>query len=114
MLESCLEKYIEACKTHGSGFNAGDDYRVVNRAHDALLKNFRILVKDENGKEILKNLLEHEDVYVSSWIACLLIFDCPKECKKIIKSVAKGKGVWAGNMRIFYDEWKKGNIKKMY
>lgn len=114
MHESCLEKYIEACKIHGSGFNVGDDHRVVNKAHDTLLKNFRILIKDEKGKEMLINLLCHEDIYVSSWTACLLIFDYPKECKKIIKSAAKGKDVWAGNMKIFYKEWKKGNLKKMY
>ncbi len=114
MLESCLEKYIEACKTHGSGFNASYDYKVVNKAHDTLIKNFRILIKEENGKEMLKNLLKHEDVYVSSWTACLLIFDYPKECKKIIKSVAKGKGVYAGSMETFYKEWKKGNIERMY
>ncbi len=114
MLESCLEKYIEACKIHGSGFDGSYDYKVVNKAHDTLIKNFRVLIKDEKGKEMLKNLLKHEDVYVSSWTACLLIFDYPKECKRIIKSVAKGNGVYAGSMEIFYKEWKKGNIEKMY
>ncbi len=114
MLENCLEKYIEACKIHGSGFKNGDDHRVVNKAHATLMKNFKILINDESGREMLKILLNHEDVYVSAWTACLLIFDYPKECKKIIKKVAKGKDVWAGSIRTFYEEWKKGNLKKMY
>ena len=114
MLESYLEKYIEACKIHGSGFNGCDDYKTVNKAHATLMENFKALINDENGREMLKSLLNHEDVYVSAWTASLMIFDYPKECKKIIKRVAKGKGIWAGSMRTFYEEWKKGNLKRMY
>ena len=114
MLESYLEKYIEACKIHGSGFNTCDDYKTVNKAHSTLIKNFKVLINDDSGREMLKNLLCHEDEYVSAWTACLLIFDYPKECKKIIKKVAKGKGIWAGSIRTLYEEWKKGNLEKMY
>ncbi len=109
-----LEKYIEGCKIHGSGTDCGDDYRTVNKAYDVLIKNFRILIKEEGGKELLKELLRHDSVYVSAWTATLLIFDYPKECKKVIKSVAKGKGVWALSIKTFYDEWKKGNTEKQY
>lgn len=114
MLESYLEKYIEACKIHGSGFDIGDDHRTVNKAYATLMKNFKVLIKDDNGREMLKNLLNYEDEYVSAWTATLLIFDYPKECKKIIKKVAKGKGIWAGSIKTFYEEWKKGNLKRMY
>ena len=114
MLESYLEKYIEACKIHGSGFNTCDDHKIVNKAHATIMKNFKVLVNDKTGREMLKNLLNHENEYVSAWTATLLIFDYPKECKKIIKKVAKGKGIWAGSIRTFYEEWKKGNLERMY
>ena len=114
MLEGCLEKYIEACKIHGNGFNNSDDYRIVNKAYAVLIKEFKVLVNDEKGREMLINLLGHEDEYVSAWTASLLIFDYPKECKKIIKKVAKGKSIWAGSIRTFYDEWKKCNLKRLY
>ncbi len=113
-MKTYLEKYVDACKIHGSGTEHGEDFKIVNKAHDTIIKNFRILIKDKNGKEMLRNLLDHEDVYVSSWTATLLIFDYPKECKKIIKSVAKEKSIWAGTMEIFYKEWRKHKIKKMY
>ncbi len=114
MLESCLEKHIEACKTHGSETVKSEDYRVVNKAYAEIIKNLKILVKDEEGMRMLKHLLGHEDVYVSSWTATLLIFDYPKECKKVIKKVIKGKGIWAFSIKTFYKEWKKGNLKRLY
>lgn len=114
MLENCLEKYMEACIIHGKETEISEDYKTVNKAHGTIIKNFRILVKDENGIEMLKNLLKHEDIYISSWTACLLIFDYPKECKKIIKSVAKRKGIYAITIKTFYKEWKKGNLKRIY
>lgn len=114
MLTEYLDKYIEGCNVHGSGTDCGEDHRIVNKAYDMLIKNFRILIKEEGGKELLKELLRHNSVYVSAWTATLLIFDYPKECKKIIREAAKGKGVWAFSIRTFYDEWKKGNVEKQY
>lgn len=114
MLETCLEKYIEACKIHGLETVKSDDYRIVNKAYSEIIKNLKMLVKDENGMKMLKNLLDHEDIYVSSWTATLLIFDYPKECKKVIKKVIKEKGIWAFSIETFYKEWKKGNLKRLY
>ena len=114
MLGECVEKYIEGCKIHGSGTDCGEDYRIVNKAYDALIENFRILMKEEGGKEVLRALLMHHSPYVSAWTATLLIFEYPKECKRVIKSVAKGKGAWAYSIKTFYEEWKKGNIEKLY
>lgn len=114
MLESCLEKYMEACIIHGSETVKSEDYRVINKAHAEIMKNLRILVEDEEGMKMLKKLLYHENIYVSSWTATLLIFDYPGECKKVIKKVMKGKGIWASSIETFYKEWKKGNLNRMY
>lgn len=114
MLGERIEKYIEACIIHGSGTDRGEDYKAVNKAYDVLIKNFRILMQEDGGKEVLRALLRHHSPYVSAWTATLLIFEYPKECKRVIKSVAKGKGVWAHSIKTFYEEWKKGNIEKLY
>ncbi len=113
-LQTVLEKYIQACHTHGSETVISLDYSKVNKANSQIMKNIKILMSSEEGIALAKAQLYNEDVYVSSWTATLLIFDYPKECKKVIKSVIKDKGIWAGSIRTFYEEWKKGNMKKMY
>lgn len=113
-LQTALEKYIQACHIHGSETVASLDYSKVNKANAQIMKSIKILMSTEEGVELAKAQLYNEDIYVSSWTATLLIFDYPKECKKILKSVIKDNGIWAGSIRTFYDEWKKGNMKKMY
>lgn len=113
--EKHLKKYIEACQEHGyKTDNNTEDYRSVNRAYKALIKYFRILVQNETGKAMLKDLIACEDKYVSSWTASLLIFEYPEECEPVIKEAMEGKGVCAASMRTFYDEWKKGRLKRQY
>ena len=113
-LQTQLEKYIEATKKHGEASVASENYKEINKAYSAIMKNFKALVYDEEGKEMLKALLDYENKYVSSWTATLLIFEFPDECEEIICEAIKEKGIWAGTIRTFYEEWKAGNIKKMY
>ncbi len=113
-LQNALEKYIQACHTHGSETVISFDYSAINKANAQIMKNIKILMSTEEGVELAKAQLYNDDIYVSSWTATLLIFDYPKECKKVIKSVIKDKGIWAASIRTFYEEWKKGNMKKMY
>lgn len=113
--EKHLKKYLEACREHCYlTDNFTEDYRSVNAAYKVLIKNFRILVQDENGKAMLKKLIACEDKYVSSWTASLLIFEYPEECEPVIKEIMEGKGIHATSMRTFYEEWKKGRLKRQY
>lgn len=113
-LQTRLEKYIEATKKHGEATVSLDSYREINKAYSAILKNFKALVYDDEGKKLLRSLLNYENKYVSSWTATLLIFEFPDECENIICEAIKENGIWAGTMRTFYEEWKEGNIKKLY
>ena len=38
----------------------------------------------------------------------------PRACKKILKEAAKGTGVWAGTVRTFLEEWKKGKLNSAF
>lgn len=113
-IQTHLEKFIEATKKHGEASVTSDNYKEINKAYSAIIKHFKALVYDEEGKVMLRSLLDYENIYVSSWTATLLIFEFPDECEKIICKVIKEKGIWAGTIRTFYEEWKAGNIKKMY
>lgn len=112
--EVYLNNFIEACKTHGSKTVEAEDYKSINKAYKSIIKNFKVLIQDETGKNMLKNLLVHEDKYVSSWTATLLVFEYPKECEIVLKAISKEKGIWAGSIRTFYEEWKKGTIERVY
>lgn len=113
-LQTVLEKYIEACHIHGSETDGEVDYKKINKAHAAILKNIGVLMSSEEGIALAKAQLANVDVYVRAWTAMLLIFDYKKECKKIVKEVAKGKGIFACSTATFYKEWKKGNLQKLY
>ena len=113
-LQTVLQQYIEACHIHGSETDDEVNYKKINKAADVIIKNIGILMSSEEGTALAKAQLYNEDVYVAAWTASLLIFDYKRECKKVLKSVIKNKGVFAFSMETFYKEWKKGNLKKMY
>ncbi|MBQ2963577.1 MAG: hypothetical protein IJE14_02855 [Clostridia bacterium] len=113
-LQAVLQQYIEACHIYGSGLEHGEDHKLVNKAYSVIIKNIGILMSSEEGIDLAKAQLYNEDVYVAAMTASLLIFDYKRECKKVLKSVIKNKGVFAFSMEFFYKEWKKGNMKKMY
>lgn len=113
-LQTVLEKYTEACHIHGSETDGEVDYKKINKAHANIIKNISILMSSEKGTALAKAQLYNEDFYVAAWTATLLIFDYEKECKKVIKSAIKNKGVFACSIETFYKEWKKGNMKKLY
>lgn len=113
-LQTLLQQYIEACHIYASGLEHGDDYNIVNKAYAVIIKNIGILMSSKEGIALAKAQLYNEDVYVATMTASLLIFDYKRDCKKVLKSVIKNKGVFAFSMEFFYKEWKKGNMKKMY
>ena len=113
-LQAILQQYIEACHIHGSETDGEVDYKKINKAHANIIKNITILMSSEEGISLAKSQLYNEDVYVAAWTATLLIFDYKKECKKVLKSVIKRKGVFAYSTATFYKEWKKGNMQKIY
>ena len=113
-LQTVLKEYIEACHIHGSETDGEVDYKKINKAADTIIKNIGILMSSEEGTALAKAQLYNEDVYVAAWTATLLIFDYKKQCKKVLKSVIKRKGVFAYSTATFYKEWKKGNMQKIY
>ncbi len=113
-LQTVLEKYIEACHIHGSETDGEVDCKKINKAAAVIIKNIGILMSSDEGKALAKAQLNNEDIYVRAWTATLLIFDYKRECKKVLKSVIKGKGIFAYSIETFYKEWKKGNMKKLY
>lgn len=113
-LQTVLQQYIEACHIHGSETDGAVDYKKINKAAEVIIKNIGILMSSEEGIVLAKAQLYNKDVYVAAWTASLLIFDYKRECKKVLKAVIKGKGVFAFSMETFYKEWKKSNMKKMY
>lgn len=111
-LQTQFERYIEATIKHGEATSSSENYRQINKAYSIIQKSFNVLMNNENGKDMLYSLLFHKNKYVSSWTAMLLIHDFPKECEEIICKEIKEKGIWAGTIRTFYEEWKLGNIKR--
>ncbi len=112
--ETALRTYIEAANTHAAATVQGDDAKIINRAYDRIAQSVAVLMQSAEGKAALKQLLQSPDGYVRTWTAMVLIADFPHTCRKILKRAAKETGVWAGTVRTFLEEWKKGNLDSAF
>ncbi len=113
-LKEAQQAYIEAANTHAAATVQGDDAKKINRAYDRIAESVAVLMQSEEGKAELKRLLQSPDDYVHTWTAMVLIADFPHTCRKILKRAAKETGVWAGTVRTFLEEWKKGNLDSAF
>ena len=113
-LETALRTYIEAANTHAAATVQGDDAKKINRAYDRIAQSVAVLMQSKEGKAALKTLLQSPDGYVRTWTAMVLTAEEPRVCKKILKETAKETGVWAGTVRTFLEEWKKGNLDSAF
>ena len=89
------------------GLLLGEDY-------DRIAQSVAVLMQSEEGKAALKALLQSPNGYVRTWTAMVLTAEEPRVCKKILKEAAKETGVWAGTVRTFLEEWKKGNLDSAF
>ena len=113
-LKEALQAYIEAAQTHAAATGQGDDAKKINRAYDRIAQSVAVLMQSEEGKAALKALLQSPNGYVRTWTAMVLTAEEPRVCKKILKEAAKETGVWAGTVRTFLKEWKKGNLDSAF
>ena len=113
-LKEALQAYIEAAQTHAAATVQGDDAKKINQAYDRIAQSVAVLMQSEEGKAELKRLLQSPDDYVRTWTAMVLTAEEPRVCKKILKEAAKETGVWAGTVRTFLEEWKKGNLDSAF
>ena len=113
-LKEALQAYIEAAQTHAAATVQGDDAKKINQAYDRIAQSVAVLMQSEEGKAELKQLLQSPDDYISTWTAMVLTAEEPRVCKKILKETAKETGVWAGTVRTFLEEWKKGNLDSAF
>ncbi len=113
-LKETLQTYIEAAHTHAAETVQGDDAKKINRAFDRIEESVRVLMQSEEGKAALKTLLQSPEGYVRTWTAMVLTAEEPRVCKKILKEATKETGVWAGTVRTFLEEWKKGNLDSAF
>ena len=113
-LKETLQTYIEAAHTHAADTVQGDDAKKINRAFDRIEESVRVLMQSEEGKAALKTLLQSPEGYVRTWTAMVLTAEEPRVCKKILKEATKETGVWAGTVRTFLEEWKKGNLDSAF
>lgn len=112
--ETALRTYIEAANTHAAATVRGEDAKKINQAYDRIEESVRVLMQSAEGKAALKQLLQSPDGYVRTWTAMALTAEEPRVCKKILKETAKETGVWAGTVRTFLEEWKKGNLDSAF
>ena len=113
-LKEALQTYIEASHTHAAETVRGEDAKKINWAYDRVEKSVHVLMQSEEGKAELKQLLQSPDDYVRAWTAMVLTAEEPHACKRILKETAQEKGVWAGTVRTFLEEWKKGNLNSAF
>ena len=113
-LKEALQTYIEASQTHAAQTVRGEEAKKINRAYDRIAQSVAVLMQSKEGKAALKTLLQSPDGYVRTWTAMVLIADFPHTCRKILKRAAKETGVWAGTVRTFLEEWKKGNLDSAF
>ena len=113
-LKETLQTYIEAAHTHAAETVRGEDAKKINRAYDRIEESVRVLMQSAEGKAALKQLLQSPDGYVRTWTAMALAAEEPRACKKILKETAQEKGIWAGTVRTFLEEWKKGNLNSAF
>lgn len=112
--KEALQTYIEATQTHAAQTVHGEDAKKINQAYDRIEESVRVLMQSEEGKAELKQLLQSPNGYVRVWTAMVLTAEEPRACKKILKEAAKGTGVWAGTVRTFLEEWKKGKLNSAF
>ena len=113
-LKETLQTYIEAANTHAAVTVQGDDAKKINRAYDRIAQSVAVLMQSAEGKAALKALLQSPDGYVRTWTAMVLTAEEPRVCKKSLKEATKETGVWAGTVRTFLEEWKKGNLNSAF
>ena len=113
-LKETLQTYIEAAHTHAAATVQGDDAKKINQAYDRIAQSVAVLMQSEEGKAALKTLLQSPEGYVRTWTAMVLTAEEPRVCKKILKEATKETGVWAGTVRTFLEEWKKGNLDSAF
>ena len=113
-LKEALQTYIEAANTHAAETVRGEDAKKINQAYDRIEESVHVLMQSKEGKAALKALLQSPDGYVRTWTAMVLTAEEPRVCKKILKETAKETGVWAGTVRTFLEEWKKGNLDSAF
>lgn len=113
-LQKCIQGYIDSTEEYGSRIVALDTESEIKKAGNSVIKYFKKIIKEDGGKESLKELLYHSNIYVASGTAMLLFFEYPDDCEKVICKTIKKEGLWAYYVKSTYEKWKKDQIKPIY
>lgn len=113
-LQKCIQGYIDSTEEYGSRIVNLDNPSEIKRAGKSVIKYFKKIMKEDGGKERLKELLSHSNVYVASGTAMFLIFEYPDDCEKVICKTIEKEGLWSYYVKSTYEKWKKGQIKPIY
>lgn len=110
-LDKLIQKYVEAVMIHGKE-SWGGDYKKANRYYKVYTKCFIDICKyGEEGKNVLKELLNHNSHFVRYSAAYhMLPFDSVIAVKMLKKCKGEPEGV-GFNAKTTMDEWNSSNLK---
>lgn len=108
-IETALEFFLEASVKQVEATEIGD-YKSANKYYDRIIKSTNFL-KDENAIDRLLDYLSSPYVGVRLWSACFLLPLYEQKGIKILKDIAKTKGIHSLTAETTLSEWKKGNLK---
>lgn len=111
--EDLKSDYINAAKRHGESSELGN-YKLSNKHHDILVKIYKQLCRSNSGKLILKELLDHSNVYVRMWAATHSLPYFELEAKNALEEIKKNNEYLKFDIETILDEWKNGNLKLDY
>ena len=110
-LEQILEEYVAACLKQEDSLNRGDSktgnkqYRIIQDIRRDLKANSKY------GIEKLIPFLDHSSANVRLTTAFCLIPILPEQVRKVLITLAAGRGSVAFNAEMTLSEWEKGNLK---
>jgi hypothetical protein len=110
-VSSALALFKEAAVIHGEATKSGE-YKLGNKNYYIIVKAIDYLIK-ENAIDHLLQFLEDPNASVCKWAAAYLLPIHEKIALNALQSIAKEKGIIAGNARVTIQEWEKGNLKNI-
>ena len=105
-LEQAVHEFEQAAGEHGAATEEGDSAR-ANKNFRKLARALNTIRKhDEQGRDALIGLLEHEDPNVRLWAASYLFGAAPEKAVETLEAIAQGRGICAFDAKITLQEWR--------
>lgn len=110
-MNKLLTDFIELATQHGDYMENGDIR--ANSVHKKLMRIIKKIEASETSTKLqFKQLLEHSNSSVKSWVAVELLGTCEQLALETLKSVSEGNGINALTANSLMDMWNKRMIEK--